>query len=125
GDDRDLSRTAPVFRRKGRGLDAELLHGIDGKQSVGSSADGRGGGCTAQGLRREKTDSRCEVRAYAVYGEVVRIGALAVDAELTRACIVQGHEDDTGGKADERLEAAAVERQVLHELLVDYGADGG
>src|SRR5262249_614061 len=100
-DDRDLcARTAPELGGVRGGLYSEFLQRIHRDQAVRAAlrAEARSGARAG----RTKTGRRLDghVRAHAVDGEVVRVGALTVDAELTgsgRAC--RG-ENNTGRDRD-------------------------
>ena len=122
--DGDLPAGRPAeFRRVGRGLDPEFLHRVDRHQAVGPALGAQARCRSGAGGPEARRRLNADVRAHAIDREVVRVGALAVDAELARTARARRRQHDAGRHRDQRLKAAAVERDVLDELPIDHRAD--
>src|SRR5262249_23019271 len=72
-----------------------------------------------------KTGNGCtEVRAYSIHGEVIRVGPLTVHTELTFFIEIAVYQHYSRRQVDKSTEAAAIQRHVLHEPVVNEGAHG-
>ena len=64
-----------------------------------------------------------EIGADPIDGEIVGIGALAIDAELSLVVESCGGQDHTGREHYQRLETLAIEGKVVDECAVNHRAD--
>ena len=82
----------------------------------------RAGNAPPAGLHQWKIRRDAEIGADPIDGEIVGIRALPIHAELSLIVVgCRGH-DHPRRKHDQGLEASAVQRQILGEVPVDYGA---
>ena len=70
-------------------------------------------------MHQRQAGAHADVGADAVNGEVVGVGALAVDAELSLLVEAGPGENNTWRQFKQRLKTSAIERQVLDEVTVD------
>jgi len=117
------ARRAAELGGERRCLDAKLLHRVHRHQAVRAAVRAERGQRAAGGLHHGEVASDAEVGADPVHHEVVRIGALAVHAELPLVVERRRHHNRARCQHDQRLEAAAVEREVVDERPIDHGAD--
>src|SRR5262249_40805256 len=101
--------SAPELRRKRRGLDAELLQGVDRDQAIGATSGAERGQSSARRLHHGEKAGDAKVGADSIHGEVVGVGSLSVDAELSLVVKASGGYDCARRKRDQRLETPAVE----------------
>src|SRR5712692_9238884 len=121
---RDLSsRRAPELRGKRRGLDAKLLQGIHRDEAMRSTPSSESGQSSAGRLEQCQKAGHAEIRADPIYGKVVSVGALSIHAKL--ALVVESCDgwNHARREQDQRLEAPAVERNVLNEGVVHHCAN--
>ena len=117
------ARRAAELGGERRCLDAKLLHRVHRHQAVRAAVRAERGQSAAGGLHHGEVASDAEVGADPVHHEVVGIGSLTVDAELALVVERRRHHDRSRCQHDERLEAPAVEREVVGERPIDHGAD--
>ena len=72
----------------------------------------------------ETGNGRAQIRAHTIHGEVIRVGPLAVHTELTFFKEIAVYQDYSGRQVDKSTEAAAIQRHVLHESVVNESAYG-
>ena len=65
---------------------------------------------------------RSQVGAHSIHQEVIGIRPLAIHAELAALVLVGRRQHHSRRQIDEGAEAAAVQGQVLHELVIDHRA---
>ena len=78
----------------------------------------------AGSLREAWITGDAEIGADAIHGEVVRIGALSIHAELSLVVESGGSQDHTRRKHNQVLETPAIQGKIFDEGAVDDRADG-
>src|SRR5438445_8038266 len=120
---RDLrSGRASKLRSKRRRLNTEFVEGVHGYEAVGPAAGAERWQRPARALHHGKVARDSEVAADAIHGEVVRVRPLSVYAELSLVVESSGRHYHAWRQRNQRLETPAVERKILDERAVDYGA---
>src|SRR5258708_3597807 len=108
GGENHLRAATAEFRRKIRCLDTELLEGVNRYEIIGSA----GGAKSRKGARRilapDGRRIRSEIGACTINREIVGVGAIAVNAELSLlALVLRGGQDHAGRELQQRMKAAA------------------
>src|SRR5258708_12562099 len=108
------------FRRVGGSLDAKFLQRILRNQVVGPAGHAESRGSAGGALQESASRRNADIGADTVNREIVRAGALPMDAELAGIRAGRRSENRAGSEIDERLKASTVQRQILDKIAVHH-----
>src|SRR5439155_3382456 len=103
------SWSAAEFRGVGGSLDAKFLQRILRNQVVGAACHAESRGSAGGALQKSGGRRNADIGTDAVNREIVRAGALPIDAELAGIRAGRRSENCAGSEIDERLKASAVQ----------------
>src|SRR5207245_4419545 len=99
-------------------------HSIHRYETVCSALDSESGQSPSRGLSQWAKAGNAEVGADPVHRKVIRVGALAIDAELALIVESRLHHHHAWRQHDQCLKGAAVQWQVIRKRAVDNRAHG-
>jgi len=130
GEDELATGRASIFSGVGRSERAELLQGIQRDKALRGAERrvSRDGAREASAPARRVEGRSSRIRRNSIHGEVICLGTLAIYRKLP--VIVgkhrrRGHGYGAGNHRDQRLQRAAIEREIFDKLVIDHRADAG